>query len=191
MKKHLDIPSPSKEKVRERLAEWENEKYIIPENSLNKLFSTLPLNNVIEDILVKVYALNSAYSTNIFSPLAVAKHIRELGIDDSLSKEDPNVVNKIAEVKMNNGRQIRFYSFATQYCSFHRPTAYPVYDSYVVKILMYFKRQDKFDSFTLDDLRNFELFKNVILKFREHYGLESFSLREVDKYLWLVGKEYF
>jgi len=191
MKKYPKIPSPSKEEIDKRLAEWKSEKYLVPENSLLKLFSALPLNNAIEDILVKVYALNSAYSTHILSPLAVAKHIKNLSIDDSLSKDDSAIVNKIAEVQMNNGRRIKFYSFATKYCSFHRPAAYPIYDSYVARTLMYFKRQDKFANFTADDLRDFERFKNVILKFKESYGLEFFSLREIDKYLWLVGKAHF
>lgn len=193
MKKYPNIPSPSKAEIEKRLAEWKNEKYLVPENSVLKLFSAFPLNNAIEDILIKVYALNSAYSAYILSPLVVAKHIKELSIDDSLSKDDSLVVNKIADVEMSNGRRIKFYSFATKYCSFHRPVAYPIYDSYVVRTLMYFKHQDKdkFTSFTRDDLKNFEQFKDVILKFRESYNLESFSLREIDKYLWLVGKEYF
>ena len=32
---------------------------------------------------------------------------------------------------------------------------------------------------------------NILLKFREYYGLQEFSLKELDKYLWQFGKFYF
>jgi len=105
---------------------------------LNKLFfETYPLNNDLDDVLIKVCSLNDFYSTNIFSPFSVAKHIVSLGIDESLARNDLEIVNIIAKVKMNGGKIKNFYSFATKYCSHHKPTVYPIYDSYVDKMLMY------------------------------------------------------
>lgn len=187
----LEIPNPSKSEVKRWLRIWEEEKYNIPEKSLNKLFSVYPLNQNLEEVLIKVYVLNSAYSTNIFSPLTVAKHIVKLNIDKFLSKGDPTIVNRLADVKMNNNRIRSFYSFTTKYCSFHQPTEYPIYDSYIVKTLSYFKQRDNFSDFTKEDLRQFKRFKIVILDFKKNYHLESFDLRTLDKYLWLVGKENF
>jgi len=34
-------------------------------------------------------------------------------------------------------------------------------------------------------------FKNIIIAFREYYGLDEFNLKEIDQYLWQLGKEYF
>lgn len=33
--------------------------------------------------------------------------------------------------------------------------------------------------------------KKVLIEFRRYYGLEQFNLKEIDKYLWLLGKEKF
>jgi hypothetical protein len=43
-------------------------------------------------------------------------------------------------------REINFYSFATKYCSHHKPEMYPIYDSYVDKMLGYFKKRTIFIS---------------------------------------------
>ena len=34
-------------------------------------------------------------------------------------------------------------------------------------------------------------FKKVILAFREYYGLAQYNLKEIDQYLWQLGKEYY
>ena len=72
------------------------------------------------DILLKVAALNDFYSTNIFSVYPVAKHILSLNIDDRLMTGDVALVSDIQKVTIN-GVEKNFYSFATKYCSHHRP----------------------------------------------------------------------
>jgi len=202
-KDSLNIPHPTPNEIEGCLLEWEkpqkeeNRKYAPQEKSLNKLFGkTYPLNNDLDDVLIKVSSLNDFYSTNIFSPYAVAKHIVELDIDLKLEQGDLPIVNTIAKVVMTEGKlPIDFYSFATKYCSHHKPLTYPIYDSYVVKMLLYFKKYDeKFDqfySFKKESLRTYEIYKEAISKFREFYGLTKFNLKEIDKYLWMKGKEHF
>ena len=58
-------------------------------------------------------------------------------------------------------------------------------------MLIYFKGKDKFAKFTREDLRDYTKFRNVLLEFRKYYDLEEYSLRDIDKYLWLCGKEHF
>ena len=144
-----------------------------------------------DDVLIKVCALNDFYSTNIFSPFTVARHIVDLKIDKYLAINDLNIVNKIANVKMSNGARINFYSFATKYCSHHKPTVYPIYDSYVDKFLMFHKRKDKFSKFNKGDLKVFPKYKRILDDFRKFYGLEKYNLKLIDKYLWQAGKKYF
>lgn len=189
----IKIEIPSQTEVQYYLELWDSlENYTLQESSLRKLFTkTYPLNNDLNDVLIKVCALNDFYSTNIFSPFTVAKHIVNLKVDEHLEKEALNIVNKIAEVKMNGGKVKNFYSFATKYCSHHKPTAYPIYDSYVEKMLMHCKKNDKFDKFGKDDLRSYKRFKEILLSFRKFYHLESFELKQIDKYLWQAGKKYF
>ena len=90
-----------------------------------------------------------------------------------------------------SGKKRSFYSFATKYCSHHNPIDFPIYDSYVEKILLYFNKIDKFSSFKRIDLKDYRKFKGILLDFQKYYKLERFSLKEIDRYLWLLGKEIF
>lgn len=74
------ITTPSQEEVASYLTKWDSlENYVLQESSLRKLvIQTYPLNVEMDDVLIKVCSLNDFYSTNIFSPFNVAKHIVEL-----------------------------------------------------------------------------------------------------------------
>jgi hypothetical protein len=39
-------------------------------------------------------------------------------------------------------------------------------------------------TFTKDDLKQYPTYKDIIEKFRSHYGLTAVSFRHVDKFLW-------
>ncbi|MFH0936889.1 MAG: hypothetical protein V1808_01190 [Candidatus Daviesbacteria bacterium] len=193
MAKKMEIKRPSQKEVEYYLKLWDSlENYTLQESSLKKLFTkTYPFNKDLDDVLIKVCALNDFYSTNIFSPFTVAKHIVKLGIDKNLVQNDLTIVNKIAKVEMNGGKIKNFYSFATKYCSHHKPTVYPIYDSYVDQLLMYFKKTDNFDDFSKEDLKVYQHFRRILENFRKYYELEVFDLKQIDQYLWQVGKEYF
>ena len=171
---------------------WKNLKnYKLQEDALDKLFfELLPSNEEISDILLKVATLNDFYSTNIFSVYPVAEYILSLKIDERLRQGDVTLVNEIQNVTIN-GVTRKFYSFSTKYCSHHNPKEYPIYDSYVEKVLKCFRKTDKFSKFKNSDLKFYQKFKNIIIAFREYYGLEEFNLKEIDQYLWQLGKEYF
>lgn len=188
----IDIPKPTKKEVIKYLKLWDSlENYVLQERSLDKLFfETYPKNEVIEDILIKASSLNDFYSTNIFSIFPVAKHILKLNIDNRLKNGDETLVNDIANIKIN-GKEKCFYSFATKYCSHHFPTIYPIYDSFVEKILLYFNKKDKFSVFKKEDLKNYKKFKQVLIDFKKFYEIDEFNLKDIDRYLWQLGKEYF
>ena len=188
-----DIPCPSCEQVKFYLDKWDSlENYTAQESALNKLFwKTSPLNSSLDDILVKVATLNDFYSTHIKSIFTVARHIFNLDIDERLHVGDESVVDEIANVTMSNGKVRNEFSFATKYCSHHRADFYPIYDSYVEKLLCYFRDVDGFAVFHKDDLRKFIIFKQAIADFQKFYSLESFTIKDIDKYLWQLGKESF
>ena len=189
----MDIPKPSVRQVQKYQDKWDSlENYVLQESSLKKLFTkTYPKNKSMDDILIKVCSLNDFYSTNIFSPFTVAKHIFNLDIDRRLEEEDLSLVNDIGLVSVNESKTINFYSFATKYCSHHNPNVYPIYDSYVEKVLMHFKREDAFYEFKRKDLKNYSQYRKILLEFRDFYNLEKFNLKDIDKYLWQLGKEYY
>jgi len=185
------IPKPCDESISRYLKEWGTlEKYTLQESSLGKLFHVhCPENRDIESILLKVSALNDFYSTNIYDTYTVAKHILNLNIDSRLKSGDRKLVNDLASV--NTGKKIRnFYSFASKYCSHHNPDEFPIYDSYVDKMLRHYRKVDKFNKFNNEDLKSYPIFIKIIEALREFYNVNSYSLRQLDIFLWLAGKEY-
>ncbi len=93
------LQGPSEKNINACLKEWkEDEKNVVQENVLRFLFKKqYPDNTKIEDILLKVSALNDFYSTNIFDTYTVSKHIlNRKKIDEKLRSGDLDLVNKIA-----------------------------------------------------------------------------------------------
>ena len=193
MKQEKQPPTPDSRVLARYLQKWRKlENYKLQEQSLALLFQKLcPANRDIESVLLKVSALNDFYSTNIYDTYTVAKHILKKDIDDSLRCGDYELVNKLAKVTVKNGRKINFYSFASKYCSHHQPDVFPIYDYYVEKMLMHYRRIDKFDRFKKADLKNYKSFIKIIENFKTHYELTDFDLREIDIFLWLTGKKFF
>jgi hypothetical protein len=120
----------------------------------------------------------------------VGKHILSLNIDGRLSNKDLSLVNEIAKVTMN-GKTRNFYSFASKYCSHHAPDAFPIYDSFVEKMLKHYRKTDEFEKFRNDELKNYPRFIEIIGGLRKYYRVDKFSLRELDIFLWLAGKDSF
>jgi ADP-ribosylglycohydrolase len=195
--KSIKIPQdykPTVDEVKKYIKRWngpENEVGKNKEMALKKLFEELcPENRDFNDILIKCSTLNDFYSANIFDVHSVALRIMKLNIDERLKQGDYKLVKDIAEVKVGKSRKPRnFYSFATKYCSHHRPEMYAIYDSYVDKLLWEFQKRDKFSAFKLTDLKKYPEFMRVIHDFQRRYGLEEFTVKELDQYLWQLGKQ--
>lgn len=187
------VPMPSPDQVRKYLARWregDNEKI---DSALRTTFGAMPENTDIGAVGVKVAALNSLYATGILGVLQVARHIVSMDIDAALTQPDMkrDVIERIARVTFG-GKIRRNYSFATKYCSFHRPDLYPIYDSLVAEVLnKLLKQGETFDDFAPGEhwRDDYAVWDRSISRFRTHYGLEEFSIREIDKYLWTLGKE--
>ena len=188
----IDIPTPSIEQVEHYLQTWNTlENYRLQEDALDKLFLDLCTKNIeISNILLKVVALNDFYSTNIFSVYPVAKHILSLDIDSRLDSGDVTLVSDLQKVIIN-GTIKNFYSFSTKYCSHHKPLEFPIYDSYVEKVLCYFRDRDNFSTFQTIELKDYKRFKETLLEFKTFYGLVKYDLKMIDRYMWQLGKEYF
>lgn len=188
----LDSHTPSLAEVNEYIQKWNAlEDYVNQENALDKLFLDLCKDNrSIENILIKCSALNDFYSTNIFKIHNVAQHYLRYDIDGRLAAGDLTLVHDLAHIEIN-GKPFYLYSFASKYCSHHRPDVFPIYDSYVHKLLKYFRDRDNFYNFTEKDLKEYVPYTDIILNFQTYYGLKSFTIKEIDKYLWQLGKEAF
>ncbi|MFF2795594.1 hypothetical protein [Lysinibacillus xylanilyticus] len=188
----VNVPYPSIEQVEFYLVKWDGlENYRLQEDALNKLFFELcPNNTDVIDILLKASTLNDFYSTNIFSIYPVAKHIFALDIDARLKEGDVTLVGDIQYVTIGDTEK-NFYSFASKYCSHHNPLDYPIYDSYVYEVLRYFRNRDSFSDFQDSDLKDYVKFKGILIDFSVFYGLDKYKLKQIDQYVWQLGKDYF
>lgn len=188
------IARPNSDEVRKYLKQWAEEGYEREDAALRLLFDTFPKNDNIDEVLLKVSTLDRLFTTHVSSRNVIEMAKQIVGINDldqRLDEPDHNVVEAIADRKATGKRQ---YSFATKYCAFHRPKLYPMYDSYVVNVLSTLLKQgETFDDLVLarGDIWNndYDVFRRSFFKFQRHYKLDEFSVREIDKYLWLVGKE--
>ena len=189
----LSISRPSKKIIDEYIDKWDHleDHYVWEQKSLDKLFhDDYKYNNDLKEILIKCSCLNDFYSTNIFLVYPVAKKIYDLQIDKRLEKADPTLVNDIATIEVS-GKKKYFYSFASKYCSHHNAFDYPIYDYFVDRMLVYFQNQDRFSNFKREDLKDYPKFINVLYDFKKFYDIDNYNLRDIDKYLWIAGKEYF
>ena len=190
-----DLPSP------EALEHWNNQwdtneklrNYRDQEAALTWLFKTYPHNTDLNQVLIKVTALNSLYSTTIYHLTETARHILELkDFDLRVKAGDLNLVEDLAtfEVKQKNGvlRKKHIISFASKYCSWHNPEAYPIYDSKVKEKLKVFKtRQENGLTYKKGDLETYEGFCKAITELRDKFCLGP-SMKRIDRYLWAWAK---
>jgi hypothetical protein len=87
--------------------------------------------------------------------------------------------------------QYYFYSFASKYCSHHQPLKYAIYDSYVEKVLIYFRKRDHFCDFKNSNLKTYREYMRIIQTFQSFYGLDKYNLKQIDQYLWQLGREHY
>ncbi len=181
---------PSQEEITRYLSERYPQHYQDEDRALKILFSgDFRGNKKFEHVLLKVAALNTFYSTNIKGVYRVAEHIYQLDIDERLEAGDPTLVKDIAKVTFRD-KTYHFYSFATKYCADHYPDYYPIYDSFVDDMLRSFRTRDGLLKFKNDELKDYVRFKAIIDDFIRVYKLpETTSYRDLDHYLWLLGKD--
>ncbi|WP_211272696.1 hypothetical protein [Haemophilus paracuniculus] len=189
------LTKPTAQSVKAFLDKWQHsnevKKYDAHDEALHQLFSQLPNNQKLSDVLLKVSTLNDFYSTNIFQTYSVAKNIVALeNVDERLKNGDISVVDDIRH-NIIKDKKFDFYSFATKYCSQHNNKDFPIYDNFVDKILFELNKVEKFYSFKRTDLKDYKKFKEVVLAFQKYFGLEEFSIRQIDTYLWQYGKKMF
>lgn len=171
-----------------------------PDPALFKLFTQYPDNTDLSQVLLKVVVLNSLYSTLIrvnsqylstdlkYAPTVydVAQHIIELKIDEALRRGEEALVERIANVKVA-GKNHYYYSFATKYCSFHRPESYPIFDSRVKQYLWQLRNEGGLHRFQQQVLWNYSELKRIIDELRDRYGLRDFSYKKIDAFLYFEG----
>lgn len=57
---------------------------------------------------------------------------------------------------MKTGKKINFYSFGIKYCTHYYDDVYPIFHSYVSKILCHFNQEYKFANFKEVNLKDYQ-----------------------------------
>lgn len=188
---------PSKEAIMHYLDKRKETHYSKIDIALNHLFGQRGDNYLNEsDVILKCAVLNAYYGTRIMNIYAVAEYyfkiIQENHLAEQISKGSLDVVEKLRKVTLgNDGKEMDFYSFATKFCSFSNPDAYPIYDKFVDMMLWELQNRDHFSSFNRKELRYYPTFVRVINDLKRFYKLDQATYRQIDNMLWLAGKETF
>jgi len=186
------LEKPTAEAVAAAGEAFDKENRLI-ERALNELFTQFPKNTDTAHVLLKVIALNELYSTqiplyskSIPSVWELVHHIVELKIDPALDLGSLDLVYNIAKTESRG--KIRFnYSFATKYCSWHRPDFYPIYDWHVDEYLWEIKNRGWIGRFKRQELKIYARVKEIVSEFRDRYDLGNFNFKQIDKFMYYEG----
>lgn len=157
------------------------------ESTLGELIGTYRENKRIEHVLTKVVTINALYHARVLDvdlhPLAV--HIWKIeGLDTKLKQGESDAVDAIWK---SAGTRKHYFSFATKFCSWHNQKAYAIYDLNMWEALRAYKSKELGFQFKDSECTDYACFHAIVKRFQAAYDLEGYCLKDVDKFLWLVG----
>ncbi|MCR4846153.1 MAG: hypothetical protein K5865_05380 [Eubacterium sp.] len=198
----------------------ENEKY--KETVLRKLFDVYKDNTNFCKVLIKVTTLNSLYGAGLHDSIGsktidvitMAKHILlEPRFDGWLKSENENDHLKAysyIESGKSDARDEHYnncYSFASKYCSWHRPDIFPIWDTTVRENLHHFimandissaKEVEEWDKINNSNFNNYMVFYKVFIRFKDYINdkirkendkNQEYTVKELDKFLWQYSRK--
>jgi hypothetical protein len=179
------LPEPTVQRVTEEINGFDQKEEFV-ETTVKQLFDAHKGNTSKYEVLAKIIVLNQLYSARVLNKHALdfAGNIAKSSIDMLLDKGSADAVNTICGCCS----ETRYYSFATKYCSWHKPDLYCMWDGYVDQALWDYNKRYTFSKFKRFELRSdYTVLRRVIGEFRDRFGLQSFNFKGIDKYLWSVG----
>lgn len=210
MSKYDDIVLPTPDFIDKKIKEFDNNEQL-NEKALELLFNTFKSNTDEKEILLKVVTLNNRYSAGLTdnflskekcdiyekenkrkptNVIVMTKHISKIESEyHYFSKEDDPILI-VNELRRIEGYQ-NSYSFATKYVAWtFRDKNIPIVDGYVKSLLYHINKKECFyEKLVWNDLEDYLTYCKVYELFVEHFKLEKYSYKQIDKYLWLYGKE--
>ncbi|MBN2591291.1 MAG: hypothetical protein JXA96_15610 [Sedimentisphaerales bacterium] len=165
------------------------DRYPFAEMIIREVFSAK--SNTFAHIYQKVVLLNALYSTNIFATFDVALNIFRIdNFSYRVANGDLSLVDDIRKNQIGDSEK-DFYSFATKYCHHHNPCTYPIYDSLVEDMLVYYLSEIEPDKRVYrSKMKEYPYFKSNMDHLASLWNLgNEFLYLKLDKYLWQKGKE--
>lgn len=158
---------------------------------LDYAFNSLKNNQNNNTYCIAVTLLDSIYHTQLKDPIRVANKIfnsKEFDIKRLLEmnkktdiNERSNIIDIIAQIDNTEGTHI--YSFATKFCNWLNPNAFPIMDRYVVCLLVKYKKLSKSKlGYSSEYIYAYDEFIGGCLENKEY------NYKKVDQALWTYGK---
>jgi hypothetical protein len=160
-----------------------------PDNTLHFLATKLPGFGP-EETLLKVVAVNSLYSTNVYAVRRMADHVRKVMCRVRPDSDPAKVVEQLSNLppgrEGEKGR--RFISFASKFAHFFCEAIdserFPIFDSYAVWMIQYHLGTR---GCAKNDEHPYEAFLQNLEQLRNQCGFRG-CLRDLDGYLWMAGE---
>ncbi len=191
-KEQPPVTTPTSHLVEEAIARFDAENKTC-EQALAELFSHYHANDKPAHVLLKVVALDRLYSTHLPNVYDVTDHIYQQApdVDAALAVGSPDVVDRIANI--TTGAKPRAnYSFASKYCSWHNQAAYPIWDLCVRTYFLKLRSQNPSLPFPRPEgylWDHYHEFLALVTGFRDYCGLQAFTFKQIDKFLYQEGGE--
>lgn len=163
------------------------EMYFVNDTRTLELFSKTPGNASLEDIRIKMSALNDKDVRSNSLEDDMINHILKLDIDDRLKQNDLTVVEEIARFK-SRGADHHLLHAASIYCNFHKPDVFPIYseqyhDFYRKYIVEYKLSLDP------EKLNTYDVFSKALNDLVERIGLTGkMNYLQLRKFAWLYAE---
>jgi hypothetical protein len=156
------------------------EQLFLNDIKLHEYFEHTPNNTDTKEINVK---LHLAYHDDTYGPYVedITRHILALDIDTKIKEGKLSVVKELANIKSKN-QTWNLIGFASKYCNYHNPDAFPIYTSRAVDVLHTYFKVINIPSVDLDD---YLIFSNYLDDFQEFIGAQELNYKELDKFIWL------
>ena len=178
------LPCPTDQLVKEEAEKFDQENRL-DEEALRRLLNLFPENTNLPEVRLKVAGLNELYRAGVQSNHIekIARHIASTANFDALLQHgSPDAAERIIDCKDVK----HYFSFASKYCSWHNPDAYPIYSSEVDECLWRYREQDTFTSYRRDGY-DYKEFLRIMTDFRNRYHLAS-GFKDLDKFLLAHGE---
>jgi hypothetical protein len=179
------LPEPTLQRVAEEIDTFNKAEEFV-ETTVKNLFEARRANTSKYEVLAKVVVLNQLYSARVLNKhvQGFAEKIAKSDIDPMLDEGSPEAVTAICSCC----NEMRYYSFATKYCTWHRPDLYCMWDGNMDRALWHYQERYRFSDFKrYKPNYEYPVLRRVVGEFRATFGLESINFKGIDQFLWRMG----
>ena len=185
----MEFDHPMNEVIRPYIQKYQRiAGYFTEDSKSHYFFQSHPKNGDSQDVLLKIGEVRDRELIRAEAHELMVSHIVSLDIDNRLIASDARLVNEIAGLTIN-GQTRTFYSFASRYCNSHNPASYPIYDKILSSILILYFKRIKNIKLNRKELLDYPQFKSIMEEFKGNYYSQFNNYRELDKFLWVYGRE--